>query len=65
MGGFVYWFNHFNPMPDWPYHANAHRQYAVILVETGLIGIGLFIVFAYYLYVEAKQSPFWGVSLWV
>ena len=60
MGSFVYWFDHFNPMPDWPYQANAHSQYAMILVETGLIGMGLFIVFAHYLYVEAKQSPFWG-----
>lgn len=60
MGGFVYWFNQINPMPDWPYHANAHSQYAMILVETGLIGMGLFIVLACYLYIAAKRSPFWG-----
>jgi O-antigen ligase len=60
MGGFVYWFNHLNPMPDWPEQANAHSQYAMILVETGLIGMGLFMIFAYHLYQKAQTSPFWG-----
>jgi O-antigen ligase len=49
-GSFYYYFQTLHPIPDWTGPANPHSQYWLILVEEGLIGLCLWLVFFYYLW---------------
>ena len=44
-GSFYYYFKLYNPVPDWSGPPNTHSQYLLILVEEGLIGFGLWLLF--------------------
>ncbi len=49
-GSFCYYFKLLNPVPDWSGPPNPHSQYWLILVEEGLIGLGLWLIFFYQLW---------------
>ena len=59
-GAYYYWFQHLNPVPDWPHAPNAHNQYLLILAEEGMIGLILWGMFLYNLWSVNHSNRFFS-----
>lgn len=47
LGSYAYYFQKINPVPSWQGPPNPHNQYALILVELGLVGLFLILILFY------------------